>query len=106
MHLVRDLLDKQLVDHHHQKIGQVDGVVIDMRDGQQPRIAAIETGSGVVLDRVGWKTDKRRFRIAMSKLVRIKVDVTVDIDPEEMPVVQWQDWLRKRILRWIPGGAS
>jgi sporulation protein YlmC with PRC-barrel domain len=106
MHLVRDLLDKQLVESDENKIGKVDGLVIEARDGSPPRIAAIETGAGVVLDRLGWRTSGHRYRIAFEKIIDVGVDVAVDVDPEQMPLVQWQDWLRRRVLRWIPGGSA
>ncbi|MET3858516.1 hypothetical protein [Rhizobium sp. OAE497] len=106
MHLVRDLLDKQLVDSDENKIGKVDGLVIETRDGSPPRIAAIETGAGVVLDRLGWRTSSHRHSIAYEKVTDVGIDVTVDVDPQQMPLVQWQDWLRRRVLRWIPGGSA
>ncbi|MVA37771.1 PRC-barrel domain-containing protein [Agrobacterium vitis] len=106
MHLVRDLLDKQLVDLHDNKIGQVDGIVIELSDGRQPQVSAIETGSGVVLDRLGWRTNSRRYRIPYSKVRDVGVDVSIDIDRQEMPIEKWQEWLRRHVLRWIPGGMS
>jgi sporulation protein YlmC with PRC-barrel domain len=106
MHLVRDLLDKQLVDGGENKIGKVDGLVIEVRDGGPPRIAAIETGAGVVLERLGWRTTRHRYRVAFEKVIDVGVDVTLNVDPQQMPVVQWQDWLRRHVLRWIPGGSA
>lgn len=106
MHLVRDLLDKQLVDRNNNRIGQVDGLVIVLRDGERPKVDAIETGSGVVLDRLGWTTETRRHRISLRKVRDIDMVVALELDRDEMPVTQWQDWLRKNVLRWIPGGSS
>ena len=46
--LVRDLLDKQLVDRRHEPMGRVDGVVLTFADGEQPRVTSLESGmSGV-----------------------------------------------------------
>ncbi|MBO9136492.1 hypothetical protein J5289_18390 [Rhizobium sp. B230/85] len=106
MHLVRDLLDKQLLDREGNKIGQVDGLVIELRQGAQPKIDAIETGSGVVLDRLGWRTANRRYRIPYTKVRDVDIAVSLDVDRTEMPVTRWQNWLRQNILRWIPGGLS
>lgn len=106
MHVVRDLLDKQLVDRNGNRIGQVDGLLIELRDGEQPRVKAIETGSGVVLDRLGWRTEARRHRIPFHRVRDVDIAVALDIDRAEMPVTKWQDWLRVNILRWIPGGSS
>ncbi len=106
MHLVRDLLDKQLVDRGGNRIGQVDGLVIDLLPGEQPRVKAIETGLGVVLDRLGWRTKNRRHRISIKEIRDVDIAVALDVDSDEMPVTKWQNWLRHRVLRWIPGGLS
>ncbi|WP_337269946.1 hypothetical protein [Oryzifoliimicrobium ureilyticus] len=108
MHLVRDLLDKQLVDSEERPIGRVDGIVINLSERGPPRVTALETGSGVVQDRFGLSTSKRRFRISYDRVrdVGIDVDVDVEVDRDALPVVRWQEWLRKNVLRWIPGGSS
>src|SRR5437762_7806215 len=45
MDLVRDLLDAQLVDRQDRQIGRVDGVLLEVRDGEPPRVAAMEVGA-------------------------------------------------------------
>ena len=45
MDLIRDCLDKQLSDRHGRKMGKVDGLVMQIEKGQQPRIAYIEVGA-------------------------------------------------------------
>jgi sporulation protein YlmC with PRC-barrel domain len=42
--LVRDLLDKLVVDRNGRWIGRVDGVVLDREDNHAPRLAAILIG--------------------------------------------------------------
>ena len=44
MHLVRDLLDNQVCDARNRKMGKVDGIVLVLRQGRPPRVAAIELG--------------------------------------------------------------
>ena len=44
MNLTRDILDQQVVDRNGQRLGKVDGVILELREGQPPRIAAIEIG--------------------------------------------------------------
>ena len=106
MHLVRDLLDKQLVDCENRRIGKVDGVVLQLREDRPPRLAAIETGSGVLLRRFGLRSSRKGHRIPYSKVRDVGVDVTVEAERNEMPLEQWQNWLRYHVLKWIPGGAS
>ena len=59
MHLVRDVLDKQLVDHAgHDPMGMADGIVIEVRDvNQPPRVIAIESGFPVLARRVSPKLE-------------------------------------------------
>ena len=40
MDLARDILDKQVVDRHETKMGKVDGLVAELREGAPPRIAS------------------------------------------------------------------
>ena len=44
MDLVRDILDAQLVDAHGHNIGRVDGILLELRAGRPPRVAAMELG--------------------------------------------------------------
>src|ERR1051325_11639479 len=44
-HVVRDILDKQLVDRRQRRIGKVDGLVLEAREGEPLRLAFIEVGA-------------------------------------------------------------
>lgn len=52
MDLIRDLLDQQVIDRNGREIGRVDSVILEMRDGAAPRVAAIELGPAVLAARV------------------------------------------------------
>ena len=52
MDLVRDLLDKKVVDRNGREMGRVDAVVITVRDGTAPRVEALELGPRVLAGRV------------------------------------------------------
>lgn len=52
MDLVRDLLDKQVMDRNGREMGRVDGVVLELRDGAPPRVARIEIGGSVLAWRI------------------------------------------------------
>src|SRR4029434_7719229 len=43
--LIRDVLDNQLLDRHQRQMGKVDGLILELRPGQPPRLAYIEVGS-------------------------------------------------------------
>jgi sporulation protein YlmC with PRC-barrel domain len=118
MHLVRDILDKQVVDRRQTKIGKVDGIVAEFGEGVQPRIVFVELGSVALARRLGprlhrWTAriaerlggpDRREaHRIAWRKVRDIGVDIEFDIDVRETAIFDWQDWLRSRIIDHIPG---
>lgn len=117
MDLVRDCLDKQLVDRNGRKMGRVDGIVMEFDEGTRPRIAFLEAGGVTQVRRLHtrlaklvrriskrWKVERSDpFRIPWSKVVLSGIDVTVDTDAEETPALDWEKWLRKKIVGRIPG---
>ena len=113
-HLVADVLDKQIVDAKKHKLGKVDGLVIVLREGKPPRVAYIECGAPVLARRLGrWcerlalalnrrfgVRDEPRYRIAWSKVT--KIDINVEVDVDEHPLLAWEEWLREHIVERIP----
>jgi enamine deaminase RidA (YjgF/YER057c/UK114 family) len=115
--VVRDILDKQLLDRHRRKMGKVDGVIMELRDGKPPRLAFIEVG-GMTLTRrlhprlahcvARWKRNWEAgrglpYRIPWAKVRDIGIDVEVDVDAEKTPVLAWEKWVSKNIIQRIPG---
>lgn len=116
MNLIRDVLDNQLVDRGQRKMGKVDGVVLEVRDGRPPRVAYIEQGVSVLARRFGprlgdwlrrWRRDTREdpFRIPWSDVRDVGIDVEIDTDAEALPTLAWEQWLRRHIIGRIPGGG-
>jgi sporulation protein YlmC with PRC-barrel domain len=117
MDLVRDCLDKQLVDRNGHNIGRVDAVVLQLEKGKQPTVAFIEVGPVSQAERLHRglsrvaKAISRRlgvnqqdpFRIPWSKLVAAGIEVIADVDAEKTPALAWELWLRKKIIGRIPG---
>ncbi|RWK09906.1 hypothetical protein EN836_07210 [Mesorhizobium sp. M1C.F.Ca.ET.193.01.1.1] len=118
MDLLRDLLDKQVVDRNQVKIGKVDGLVVELRRDLPPRIVAIELGSITLARRLGarpgrwmvWlvvrlggKRHAKPHRIAWKKVRDVGVDIKVDVDVHRTTIFDWQDWLRDRVIGRIPG---
>jgi hypothetical protein len=52
MKLVRDVLDKELLDCEGEPMGRVDGLVMHAGKSSQPRITHIEIGGGAPWERV------------------------------------------------------
>jgi sporulation protein YlmC with PRC-barrel domain len=117
MDLVRDILDKQVLDRLGRKMGKVDGVVLEERGGEL-RVAFLELGGGALarrlhprlaclvqgLSRALGVTDGEPLRIPWSKVLRHHISVHVDVDADETQAFAWEHLLRDRLLRRVPTG--
>jgi hypothetical protein len=116
VYLIRDVLDDQLIDRKKRPLGKVDGVIIVLRKEKPPRVAYLETGLSTVAHRlsprlgrftekIGRKWGMRRgkpFRIPWAKVRKSGIDVEVDLDADETPVMDWEKWLNRHIIGRIP----
>ena len=116
MHLVRDLLDNQVNDARDRKMGKVDGIILVLRQGKPPKVAAIELGMSTLLcrisDRLGlfaarlekrWGiTDGEPVRIPFGKIDRIGIDVRVKVDADRTTVYDWERWICRVLIEKIP----
>jgi hypothetical protein len=116
MNIVHDLLDKQLVNRNRHRIGRVDGIIVELRPGAAPRIVAIEVGAVTLARRISrklaawierarerWSPARgRSYRIPISALRELGVDVTIDLDAREAPSYAWESWLRRHIIDKMP----
>jgi hypothetical protein len=108
MDLIRDVLDNQLVDRHQRRIGKIDGIVIRIPESGPPKLAFIETGMVTKAQRIHprlarwigrWSSP---FRISWRKVRDIGVDVEVDLDADETPLLDLENRLA-RALKKVPG---
>jgi hypothetical protein len=83
MDLARDLLDQQLFDQEWKKIGRVDGVILELRSGRPPRVAAMELGMATLAHRVHPSFERALRRLA--SLLRI------DVEPVRIPLTALRD---------------
>jgi hypothetical protein len=115
--LTRDVLDQLVVDREETKMGRVDGVVLELRDGQPPRIEALEMGFVVLARRLhprveGWVESLRRrfsvrkvarYRVPWSKVKDMKpYHIQIDVAALETPTFDWEKWLRKHVVTKLP----
>lgn len=116
MDLVRDLLDEQLVDRKERRMGKVDGIVLQVEPGSQPRVKAIEVGPVTMLRRVHpslarWMAALMQrlgvgsgepLRVPFEKLKKQGITLRADVDIERTSAYAWERWLRERVIGRIP----
>jgi hypothetical protein len=117
MHLVRDVLDKQLCDRNHVGCGKVDGIVLHWDGVGPPEVAYLECGSVTLARRVGPRVARvvawlaRRLgprhgesvRIPWRAVLKVDVEVTIDVDAENTELWAGEAWSRDRVIAHIPG---
>lgn len=120
MDLVRDVLDKRLLDRDDTIIGRVDGLIIEMDGKSQPRVTQLTIGGPAVFARLGrwavwlakflsarWGPGRRSpVRIPWSDIDHFGRDVKLTISREDTNAMAWEDWIADHIIRKIPGGGS
>jgi hypothetical protein len=118
MDLGRQLLDVQLVDRNERMIGRVDGVLIELRDGRPPRVAAMEVGLFTAARRVSPTLAKAlrgllrvlpvmppTVRLPLTLFRDVGVDIELDIDADsDRRVLRVERWLRRNVVGRLPGG--
>ena len=118
MQLVRDLLDKGIVDRNGRDMGRVDRVVIQRRHGSPPRVIAIEVGPSALAYRLGgrfgrWITgllhglgieQGQPLRAPVDQILTVSDTVKVDLAFGETPAGSLERKLRGLVKR-IPGAS-
>ena len=113
MELCRTVLDQQVIDARDRPMGKVDGIVLELRPGRPARVAAVVVGGTTLLWRInrrlaGWAERKlggegRPERVPWRRVLKIGVDVKVDLEAERSPALRWEHWVRDHIIGRIPG---
>lgn len=120
MHLVAEVLDRQIVDVQGRNAGKADGVVLELREGKPPCVFYVEVSPITLLSRFSlrlaqWyaRHDRRfgagrgvPFRIPWSRVTREGPTLKLDFDSEHTPIQAFEGWLRVKIVERIPGGSS
>ena len=119
MEIIRDLLDKQLVDADETKMGRADGIAIEVDGDKQPRIDHLELGFTVLARRLGpraqkwfeairkrWSVRKSSRQIVpWSKVSDVTTyEIKLDVKAMDTPAFAWERWFRDHIVAKIPGG--
>jgi len=116
MNLIRDCLDKKVDDRSKRRMGRVDGIVLEIEPGRAPRVAYIELGVKTLMNRVSSRLGKAisnlmesrhiesaPYRIPWGKIQVGLNEVRADVEAEKTPALEWELWLRKKVIGRIPG---
>jgi sporulation protein YlmC with PRC-barrel domain len=119
MQLVRDVLDQQIIDSRQEKSGKVDGIALEIRAGEPPRVAYLDIGTNVLARRLSPRLEqilrriRRRvrrgeskpFQVPWSTVESVDVSVTVTVDATEYSSYHVEEWLCDNVICRIPGNA-
>jgi hypothetical protein len=120
LRLVHDVLDSQLIDRHKHKIGRVDALTLELRDGRPPRVATILVGGPVRARRVGrWAVWLSRALRRVGGIRRPGIDhipfrtmrclgdtIELDVDCHDLESQHVEDWLADHLICRIPGSQG
>ena len=116
MDLIRDCLDKQIEDRAKRRMGRVDGIILELETGRPPRVAYVELGVKTLMNRLSLRLgnwishmmesrhiESAPYQIPWGKL-RVGLNhVEADVEAEKTPALEWELWLRKKVIGRIPG---
>lgn len=87
MDLIRDLLDKKVVDRNGREMGRVDSLVLELREDRAPRVVAIELGPSVLGSRLHPFVGRcaaaleHIFKVDQGRPVRIPISIVLECEP-------------------------
>ena len=119
MDLVRDVLDKKLLDREDCPMGRVDGLVMQFGEHTQPRITHIEIGGQTLWTRLNpllarvaatlarkWGPKRTApVRVPWSRVLTAGKEIKLDVEAKETGAIAWEIWIARHIIERIPGGG-
>jgi sporulation protein YlmC with PRC-barrel domain len=120
VNLVRDVLDKKLLDREDEEMGRVDGLVMQLGEKTQPRITHIEIGGTTLgarlhpmFERLARRMAKvwgpkrsEPVRIPWSRVKTAGREIKLDVEARDNDAVAWEIWIARNIIEHIPGGGK
>jgi hypothetical protein len=121
VHLVRDVLDQQILDRDDVEVGRVDGIVVELRPNAPPRVVSLQVGFVPLarriahgLERFAEAVHKRlgvrrsaRYGIPWTSVREVKPHgITTDLCADDTVAYDWERWLRTNIVERMPGAST
>jgi sporulation protein YlmC with PRC-barrel domain len=119
MDLVRDVLDKLLLDRDGLPMGRVDGLVMHIGERTQPRVTHIEVGGTTLWARLHPSFERIAIRLARtwgpkkpgpvripwSRVETVGRDIKLEVEAKETGAIAWEIWIARHIIGRIPGSG-
>ena len=116
LHLVRDVLDNQLIDIAGNNAGKVDGIVLELRQGAPPCVRYVEVGPITLARRLNRRLGRwvarldahfgpgrgEPIRIAIGRVALEEPSLRLDLAVAKTPLAAFEQWLRQKIVNRIP----
>jgi hypothetical protein len=121
VHILRDVLDEQLIDCEDNKLGRVDAILVELEPNSPPRVVELQLGFVPLARRFGKRAERwveawhRRWSVRRSARYTIpwsavtdvhQQHLQVDLRQEETAAFDWERWLRKNVIGRIPGSGK
>jgi sporulation protein YlmC with PRC-barrel domain len=107
------VLDQEVIDRHDHPMGKVDGILLELRPGAPARVTHLVVGGTTLAWRIHRGLARRLERalkgeghpatIPWHRVIRIGVDVKVDVEAARSPALRWERWVRDHVIGRIPG---
>ena len=118
--LRHDVQDAQLVDRRHENIGRCDELLLELREGGPPRVAAMLIGGPARAARIGrWMVAVRHLlpgrrkapedgvsRIPFAAVRSIGTTIEVDVLRADLVSEHLEQWLARKVICRIPGAEG
>jgi hypothetical protein len=118
--LIRDVLDKLLVDREGVPVGRVDGILLVQDGDSPPRVMQIESGAITLARRLNaelarvlpWLMRKiglrwrQPVRLPWSRIDSLGRELKLDLCAEHSALLGSEHWLRDHVVRRIPGSGK
>lgn len=118
--LVRDVMDRKLLDEEEREVGRIDGLVMSFGERSQPRITHVEIGGSTLAARVhpafvklsNWLARqwgphrKEPVRIPWSHVVTVGRSIKLNVEAKSTGALAWEIWIARNIIERIPGAGS
>ena len=119
MRIVRDVLDKKLLDANNSEIGRVDGITLELRDGEPPRLTTLEMGGEILAARAArWLVTPTKWiaqhfgphrgvvRIDWKHVKQMGRDLYLDLLAGDTDALAWENWLVEKFIGRLPGSRA